>query len=153
MGKRIKLGMVHVFTEQGQRARIASEANAMLLVGQGKAVLYYRDGVCRGIKLCSAKRIAAAERAAHEAAKRAAIAAEVRERLRSSPDARRSCVVLSRAEAEAVADRSRSRTAALTDEARDARVAMGLPEMDLPERARRKFHAMFGEGNTEPSFA
>lgn len=132
MAKRMQPGVERVYV--GDRViRVVAQAKAARLLREGKASVFERNGVYMGIRLEGHREVGEI---------RAAV-----QKTRCSPeeaDARRSCVVLSRAEVEAIADRARSRTACMTEAQRDSRVLRGLPEMDLPERARAKFSQMFG---------
>jgi hypothetical protein len=107
---------------------VSQDKATQMLNAYSAAMAFDEDGEFIGIRLCDGK---------YKARKANAPAPVITEEMRSG------CVVLSRAEVESLADRSVSRTARLTDEQRDARVAKGLPEMDLAESARLKFQSMF----------
>jgi hypothetical protein len=118
--------------------KMISNRQAARMVSDDKASAVYEGGVMEageegafiGVQLCESERTA-----------------KMRARQQYTltvQDVLRSCVVLSRAEVEAIADRSVSRTEGLTDDQRDARLLRGLPEMDIAERARAKFSQMFG---------
>jgi hypothetical protein len=107
---------------------VCGQAKAARLLNDYRATMVFDDdGDLEGIRLCESR----------HAAKKAMRAPVVTEEMRNG------CVVLSKAEVESLADRMPSRTARLTEEQRDARVAKGLPEMDLAESARVKFQTMF----------
>ena len=140
MARRMKPGVERVYL--GDRViRVVPQAEAARLVNQGKASVVHRGGVYMGIRLENPREVSEIRFAAVQKDVRSL--QEDRQSLEEA-DVRRSCVVLSRAEAEAIADRARSRTACMTEAQRDSRVLRGLPEMDLPERARAKFSQMFG---------
>jgi hypothetical protein len=134
--RRIKQGMERVYLG-GRIIRVVAQVEASRLLSEGKAVEIQKNGVYMGVELMSHGKIASVKRSALEETKANTY------RVLNDPDARRSCVVLSRAETEAVAHRLPSRTEGMTEHQRDARVGRGLPEMDLAEAARRKFREMF----------
>jgi hypothetical protein len=108
--------------------KILSAQQATRLLNTYRATYAFdEDGECLGIRFCDGQHKV-------QKAMRAPVVTE---------EMRNGCVVLSKAEVETLADRMPSRTARLTDEQRDARVAKGLPEMDLAESARVKFQTMF----------
>ncbi len=116
--------------------RLLDKAHAQLLLDQDRAFeVMSLDGTkFLGIQMVESPKVC---RALKESRAKAPVQTE--------PDARRSCVVLSKAEAESVAERRKSRTAGMsfTDPRRDERVRQGLPEMDFAERSVVKFNAMF----------
>jgi hypothetical protein len=141
MRRRIKPGMERIYKD-GRVIRLVPQVDVARLLKQKKAVEIHKNGVYMGIRLVEYSEIAKVRRAQTVNDK-----ADSRSVLEDA-DCRRSCVVLSRAEVEAIVHRTPSRTEGLKDDApeRDARVLQGLPEMDLPERARRKFKQMFPAG-------
>lgn len=138
--RRVRLGQVRVY-KSGRVIRLMPQKQAYEAIFQKRAVEIFTNGVFMGISFVQHQReIAAVQHARKSEAKAQAYS------VLNDPDARRSCVVLTRAEAEAVAERRPSRTEGMSfdDPRRDARVVAGLPEMDLAEAARVKFKAMFG---------
>lgn len=135
--RKLNAGSERVY-EHGRVVRMIAQVDAARMLHQGKAVKVVRSGVFMGIEIGGHAAMAKERDASKNDMK------QVTRSVLEDADARRSCVVLSRAEVESIADRSKSRTEGLTDAQRDSRVQRGFPEMDLPERARAKFNQMFG---------
>lgn len=120
---------------QDRVVKFVTAEHAQRMVDDGRATCRIVNGVLMGIDLVEYAQLAAMKSASKADAKSAQPSP-------SEQDARRSCVVLSKAEVDAIVTKE-SRTAAwpVDDPRRDARVAAGLPEMDLTERARQKLKA------------
>gem|GEM_PF-5776135 len=104
--RRIRPGVERVY-ENNRVIKIVPQVEVARLLKQKKAVEIYCNGVYVGIRLVEYKTIAAARTAVVDADR-----VGTRSVLEDA-DARRSCVVLSRAAVESLADRSRSKTAGL----------------------------------------
>jgi len=111
--------------------QFVTSARAQRMLVEERAIAVYDGERFLGIQLCVSKQAGRAKVAMQGA--------------KVTQDPMRSCVILSAAEVEAIAFRTKSRTEGLTEAQRDSRVLRGFPEMDLAERARAKFHQLFGQ--------
>ena len=135
--RRIKPGVERVYLN-GRVIRVVAQVEAARMLRDGKAEKVIRNGIFMGVEVGT---FSQRQQARHVAK------VEAKQKMHSvldDADAMKSCVILSAAEVEAIAFRDKSRTEGMTEAQRDSRVLRGLPEMDLPERARAKFHQLFG---------
>jgi hypothetical protein len=131
---------VKILNQSRAVIRLVDEHDATRLLDGNRAVdVYDAEGKFLGLQMCERADLVRQDRAKESGR---AAAAKIAERMP------RACIVLSKAEAEAVAERRASRTEGMSfdDPRRDARIAAGRPEMDAAEAARAKFNAMFGAG-------
>jgi hypothetical protein len=138
MSKKIKPGVERVYLN-GRVIRVVAQVEAARMLRDGKAEKVIRNGIFMGVEVGTFSQ---------RTQERHVAKVDLKQKMASvleNADAMRSCVILSAAEVEAIAFGTKSRTEGMTESQRDSRVSQGFPEMDLPERARAKFHQLFGQ--------